>query len=226
MFSIGEISALQAGQFSTQTLLLRSHAVVIAAVCGFALSCWNTHRLEGSICCSKTFIPFSIHSAFQVMQAAHTVCTYAPPYHQRCWLFNWTLIIRWKVSLPFRGGLPSRCPWFPTRLSNFYSSDHRTFFHLSLMPRDFSSFSESFDDVLRCRWWDLQSFYNLTLRNIVFNVFQNLFTRSFTDWRASAHLYFLETLPLSDISFMLQTWCKIKLRPVAGIIFEMSSFSG
>ncbi len=108
MFSIGERSGLQAGQFSTQTLLLRSHAVVIAAVCGFALSCWNTqglpwnrHRLEGSICCSKTFIPFSIHSAFQNMQAAHTVCTYAPPYHQKCWLLNWTLITRWKVSLLF-----------------------------------------------------------------------------------------------------------------------------
>ncbi len=33
MFSIGERSG-QPGQFSTQTLLLRSHAVVIAAVCG------------------------------------------------------------------------------------------------------------------------------------------------------------------------------------------------
>ncbi len=39
MFSIGERSGLQAGQFSTRTLLLRSHAVVIAAACGFALSC-------------------------------------------------------------------------------------------------------------------------------------------------------------------------------------------
>ncbi len=59
-------SGLQAGQFSTWTLLLRSHAVVIAAVCGFALSCWNTQgllwnrrRLVGSICCSKTFIYLS-----------------------------------------------------------------------------------------------------------------------------------------------------------------------
>ncbi len=72
-----------------------THAVVIAAVCGFALSCWNTQglpwntrHLEGSICC------------------------------------------------------------------------------------------------------------NLTLRNVVFKVFHNLFTHSFTDWRASAHLYFWETLPL------------------------------
>ncbi len=56
MFSVGERSGLQAGQFSTWTLLLRSHAVVIASVRGFALSCWNTHRLEGSICCSISFI--------------------------------------------------------------------------------------------------------------------------------------------------------------------------
>ncbi len=32
--------------------------------------------------------------------------------------------------------------------------------------------------------------YNLTLRNVVFKVFHNLFTHSFRDWRASAHLYF------------------------------------
>ncbi len=66
MFSIGERSGLQAGQFSTQTLLLWSHAVVIAAVCGFALSCWNAQglpwnrrHLEGSIFCFKTFIYLS-----------------------------------------------------------------------------------------------------------------------------------------------------------------------
>ncbi len=46
MFSIGERSGLLAGQFSTRTPLLRSHAVVIAAVCGFKLSCWNTHLLD------------------------------------------------------------------------------------------------------------------------------------------------------------------------------------
>ncbi len=34
-------------------------SVVIAAVCGFPLSCWNTRHLEGSICCSKTFIYLS-----------------------------------------------------------------------------------------------------------------------------------------------------------------------
>ncbi len=67
---------------------------------------------------------------------------------------------------------------------------------LSLTHRDFSSFSESFDDVMHCRWWDLQSLCHLTLRNVVFKVFHNLFSHSFTDWRAFAHLYFWETLPL------------------------------
>ncbi len=61
---------------------------------------------------------------------------------------------------------------------------------------DFSSFSESFDDVMHCRLWDLQSLCNLTLRNIDFKVFHNLFTHSFTYLRASSHLYFWETLPL------------------------------
>ncbi len=107
MFSLGESSGLQAGQFSTQTLLLRSHAVVIAAVCGFALSCWNTQglpwnrcHLEGSICCSKTFIYLS---AFIVpsktcklpipnaLMHPHTI--------RDAGFLNWVLITRWKVSL-------------------------------------------------------------------------------------------------------------------------------
>ncbi len=35
-------------------------AMLIAAVCGFALSCWNRRHLEGSICCSKAFIYLSV----------------------------------------------------------------------------------------------------------------------------------------------------------------------
>ncbi len=44
MFSMGERSGLQAGHFSTRILLLRSHDVVIDAVCGLALSCWKMQR--------------------------------------------------------------------------------------------------------------------------------------------------------------------------------------
>ena len=59
-FSVGDRSGLQAGQSSTRTLCLRSHAVVTRAEWGLALSCWNRHGvpgkscyLDGSICLSK-----------------------------------------------------------------------------------------------------------------------------------------------------------------------------
>ncbi len=89
MFSIGERSGLQAVQFSTRTLLLRSHAVVIAAVCGFSLSCrntqglpWNRRHLEGSICCSKTFIYTFQHSWCLPKHAScpylKHICTHIP----------------------------------------------------------------------------------------------------------------------------------------------------
>ncbi len=128
MFSIGERSGLQAGQFSTRTLLLRSHAVVIAAVCGLALSCWKTRRLEGSICCSKTFIYLS---AFIVPSKT---CKLPIPYalmHPHTirdagfWTERWRHTGRSPSSLARR----TRCPWFPTRMSNLDSSDHRTLFH-------------------------------------------------------------------------------------------------
>ncbi len=45
MFSMGERSGLQAGHFITRILLLRSHDVVIDAVCGLALSCWKMQGL-------------------------------------------------------------------------------------------------------------------------------------------------------------------------------------
>ncbi len=44
MLSIGERSGLQAGQFSTRTLLLRSHAVVIVAVCYFCICPAKIHK--------------------------------------------------------------------------------------------------------------------------------------------------------------------------------------
>ncbi len=83
---------------------------------------------------------------------------------------------------------------------------------LSLMHRDFSSFSESFDDVMHYRWWDLQSLCNLTLRNVVFKVFHNLFTHSFKDWRASANSYFWETFDMFSIFYceyiLARVFCK------------------
>ncbi len=42
---INEAPGLQAGHFSTRIHLLRSHDVVIDAVCGLALSCWKMQGL-------------------------------------------------------------------------------------------------------------------------------------------------------------------------------------
>ncbi len=74
--------------------------------CCFALSCCNTRCLEGSICCSKTFIYLS---AFIVpSKKCKRPITYAlmhPHTIKRCWLLNWKLITRWKVSLLFSVGI-------------------------------------------------------------------------------------------------------------------------
>ncbi len=135
MFSIGEISGLQAGQLSTWTLLLRSHAVVIAAICGFALSCWNTQglpwnrcRLEGSICYSKTVIYLS---AFIVPpKTCKLTIPYALMYPHTIrdagfWTESWWHAERSPSFLAQR----TQYLWFPTRMSNFDSSDHRTLSH-------------------------------------------------------------------------------------------------
>ncbi len=131
----------------------------------FALSCWNTRNLGGSICCSKTFkyikvfnsgaLCYSIHSAFQNMQAAHTISTYVPPYHQRCWLLNWTPI---KKKLKKAGRSLSlvrrtRRPWFPTRMSNLDSSYHRTLFHFETVH-----FKWALAHRTRWRFWTLLTY--------------------------------------------------------------------
>ncbi len=128
MFSIGERSGLQVGQFSTRTLLLRRHAVVIAGVCGFALSCWNTRGLEGSICCSKTFIYLS--TFIVPSKTCKLTIPYAPMHPHTIrdagfWTECWWHAGRSPSSLAWR----TRRLWFPTRMSNLDSSDHRTLFH-------------------------------------------------------------------------------------------------
>ncbi len=129
MFSTGERSGLQTGQFSTRTLLLQSHAVVIAAGCGFALFCWNTRRLEGSICCSKAFI------YLPALLGPSKTCKLPIPYalmHPHAirdagfWTECWWHAGRSPSSLARR----TRRPWFPTRMSYLDSSDHRTLFTL------------------------------------------------------------------------------------------------
>ncbi len=122
IFYICERFGLQTGQFSTQTLLLRSHAVVIVAVCGFVSSCWNTHHLEGSICYLSAFIVPSKTCKLPIPYALihhHTIR------NAGFWTERWWHVGRSPSSLARR----TRRPWFPTRMSNLDLSDHRRLFH-------------------------------------------------------------------------------------------------
>ncbi len=83
-------------------------------------------------------------------------------------------------------------------------TSHKRSLALSLTHRDFSSFSESFDDVIHCRLWDCKAFaiWWWGTVKLVFNYSTIVLCTLSTDWRASAHLYFRETLPLQDIPFI------------------------
>ncbi len=69
---------------------------------------------------------------------------------------------------------------------------------LSLTHRDFSSFSECFDDVMHCRWWDLQSLCNLTLSNIVFLSITQNFLRTLSQIGELLPIFTSERLPLKS----------------------------
>ncbi len=135
IFSIGARSGLQAGQFSTRTLLVWSHAVVLAAVCGFALSCWNTQglpwngrHLEGNICCSKTFIYLSAYivpSKKCKLPILYTFMQSIPSEMLPFELNAENMLEDLLYSLARR----TWCLWFPTRMSNLDSFDHKTLFH-------------------------------------------------------------------------------------------------
>ncbi len=169
-----------ASGFSTQTLLLWIHDVVIAAVCGFVLFCWNTRRLEGSICCSKTFIYLS---AFIVPSKT---CKLPIPYALMPPIPLEMLAFELNADNTLEGPIDNG---HPTKVSG-------------LVP-----YAQRFLQCLWIFWWyyAMMRFAKplifwlgiwIWFKNIVFKVFHNLFAHSFTDWRASALLYFWETLPL------------------------------
>ncbi len=71
MFSIGKRSALQAGQFSTfyyEAMLLYSCSIWFCIVLLKNTSSGGEHMLLLNL-----YLPYSIHSAFQIMPPAHTV---------------------------------------------------------------------------------------------------------------------------------------------------------
>ncbi len=134
-------------------LQVSSHAVVIAAVCGFALSCCNKHHLEGSICYSKTFIYLSTFivpskTFKRPIQHAHM-----HPHTIRDAGFcteYWWHAGRSPSSLTWR----TWRPWFPTRMSNLDSSEfwHRGHEGASGPCSHMASFLHDRALVGICRW--------------------------------------------------------------------------
>ncbi len=116
----------EGSQFSTRTLLL--WCCCNSCSMWFALSCWNTHHLEGSIFFSKTFIYLS---AFIVPSKT---CKLPIPYalmhphtirNAGFWTERWWHAGRSPSSLARR----TRRPWFPTKISNLDLSGHRRLLH-------------------------------------------------------------------------------------------------
>ncbi len=141
-FSIGDRSGLQAGQWSTRTLFLRSQDFVMCAECGFALSCWNMHGrpwkrclLEGSILCSKISMYFSALMVPsqkcklplpRALTQPHTMTD--PGFWTCCWKQS-----GWSFSSLVRS---TRRPFLPKNTWNTDSSDHSTRFHCVMVhPR-------------------------------------------------------------------------------------------
>ncbi len=116
----------------------------------------------------------------------------------QCGLWKWAG--HQKLPQDFWLSLRGNC-WFPTRTSNLDSSEHRTLFHfkLALAHRTWRQFWTMFTYGFLLHDRDLvgicRGHGGLCLTTLVFWFFHNLFPHSFTDWRASAHLYFWETLP-------------------------------
>lgn len=85
--------------WSTWTLLLQSHALIIDAVYVLALTCWNMWgipwkwcSLDRSICCSKTWIFSQIFQHWWSLSRGAS-CPFqrherSPLHHQRCRLLN------------------------------------------------------------------------------------------------------------------------------------------
>ena len=87
---LGERSGLQAGQSSTRTLLLCSHAVVIDALWGLAWSCWYMKGLswnkvlDTSICCFKTNKMIKIYLSINQTKNILITCCWRWNIHCRC----------------------------------------------------------------------------------------------------------------------------------------------
>ncbi len=85
------------GQWANLARMLRSHLYSFLA----SLLAFRKTSCDFFITTESQDLGLTSHPKDCSMQAAHTICTYAPPYQQSCCLLSWTLITRWKDSLLF-----------------------------------------------------------------------------------------------------------------------------
>lgn len=151
---------------------MRSPAVVMGAVCGLASSCWNIQDrpgerrcLDGSTCWSKTSTYFSacpttpFHQRCRLLNCALMTSRMAPllftlqdtestasKKNHILILFEWALVQRRRQGFWFCMVLKiTSLQYWPRALSHVY--------------RGFSTLFESFNDIMCCRWRDIQSLY-------------------------------------------------------------------
>jgi len=103
IFSTQERSGLQAGQSSTQTLPLRSHAV--AAQTQYVVQHWRVEifmawkrHLDGAYVALKPVCTLLHPWCLSRCADNQFIDTNAPPHHRRCRLLNWELITNSMVS--------------------------------------------------------------------------------------------------------------------------------
>lgn len=88
---------------------------------------------------------------------------------------------------------------------------------ISCALRHFCRFSESVDNIIDCRWWDIQSLHNLMLRDIILKWFYNL--SFFADYFLEAasircsfythvtHLLLINLISYKSVSFYFTALC-------------------
>lgn len=108
---------------------------------------------------------------------------------------------------------PEPTQWFPWQSrhcfqrSTVWGSEHRGYQILFLTHRDFSTFSDSSDDVMNCRWWDILSKLLAILDwRTLFWKFSTICNSFIANWWASELLWNFASLVLFFFTFYAAFW--------------------
>ena len=179
----------------------RSHAIVIDAACSSALSCWNI----GHPCFLKIILYLINLTTEQFSTLPQSISNELRPGEDGSisgsfWcgvLFTDTDF--WKCSWAHAVmSIKGECFLFSVAWGPKLSA-------VSVAHRDVSRFSESSDDIVYCRLWDIQGFWPFYIEERYFEVARQFVTQYLADCWTSAHLYFWEALSLQGALFLYPT---------------------